>query len=360
MLPVPVGGCAVVRPQHQQVGLHVGVHAGVDDPNRGGHVLVGVLLGESDQALMDLLLDDVGHTEVHLDSHDLQVHVQATHVADLLWDERRVRNDGADHAGGVEHGVHQADLHHLVGLPLDLHPVANVVGVLHEEEQHGLEQVADGVAKDEGQRQHRSGEGGEASEDVDAPDEQVEGQEEKVQPRCQTPLQALHHGVGVAQGCGDVAAVLVNGHDRVHHLLHRHLGLAVHRKEAEGRPGILLALRSVGEELLHIMVCDERPVGGLAADGEKEDLAECLGVLQLLRLLLLGAELVLPHHGGACFDDHGGAQPVHLLLSHVLQVPLVRKHLQVDALQDALTDRHLNIVARIRKCAGLHGARCGA
>mmetsp|Transcript_9922 Transcript_9922/g.25570 ORF Transcript_9922/g.25570 Transcript_9922/m.25570 type:complete len:261 (-) Transcript_9922:382-1164(-) len=259
MLPVPVGGCAVVRPQHQQVGLHVGVHAGVDDPNRGGHVLVGVLLGESDQALMDLLLDDVGHTEVHLDSHDLQVHVQATHVADLLWDERRVRNDGADHAGGVEHGVHQADLHHLVGLPLDLHPVANVVGVLHEEEQHGLEQVADGVAKDEGQRQHRSGEGGEASEDVDAPDEQVEGQEEKVQPRCQTPLQALHHGVGVAQGCGDVAAVLVDVQHRVRYLLPVDFGTPVTSKQAKGGPGIPPAVSAVGEEELHVLVGDVLP-----------------------------------------------------------------------------------------------------
>lgn len=46
----------------------------------------------------------------------------------------------------------------------------------------------------------------------------VQAQNAQAALTCQAHLQALDHGGCVVQRGGDVAAVLVNGHDRVHHL----------------------------------------------------------------------------------------------------------------------------------------------
>lgn len=53
------------------------------------------------------------------------------------------------------------------------------------------------LTKHEGEGQQGGGEGGEALHDVDAKDEEVEGQEDEVDDDAYGPLQAAHNGISV-------------------------------------------------------------------------------------------------------------------------------------------------------------------
>mmetsp|Transcript_423 Transcript_423/g.723 ORF Transcript_423/g.723 Transcript_423/m.723 type:complete len:243 (+) Transcript_423:56-784(+) len=169
------------------------------DHHRRRLVLCAVLLYVLAHARPQLRLHHRRHAHVHLGKHVVGVVAAARPIDDPLLQELLARKvDGV--AVHVQHdGVQQPHLLHLVHLLVDPHHVAHIVGVLVEQKQQRLKHDSNAVSKNKREADHDGGEGGKARHQVDPPNVEVKGNEQKVHPSCEAGLEALHDAVGVLQ-----------------------------------------------------------------------------------------------------------------------------------------------------------------
>mmetsp|Transcript_7921 Transcript_7921/g.20446 ORF Transcript_7921/g.20446 Transcript_7921/m.20446 type:complete len:408 (-) Transcript_7921:757-1980(-) len=311
------------------------------------------------QSLHQRVSDIRGHSHVHRDVDELEVGGCAREVCDRLLRDGGVGNGDVLAGCFSEVGVQQADFHHSEQHSVDLDPVPHIVRVLHKEEKHRLECVADAVAEDKRQGQHGGREGREALHDVHIPDDEVEANEQKVESAREPCVQAVHHALRVAQRGGDIGALFEDLKHRVDDLLLGDVLAGVQGKQVERRKRLCFARPVITVKVPEVAERDEGLCFVLPPDVPVERLGKDLHVLDLLLHFLGGAVLVLVDQVAVGLDDHRGAQTLHFLFRHCVQHKVVhivhpgRHSLQIEVLHFV----QLKLLLIVQDDGGRRGAR---